>query len=62
MYRIERDSIGEKQVPVDAYYGVQALRAAENFPITGLKCHPGIIVSLEVSGQAIRLFPTVLFA
>ena len=36
-YRIEHDSIGEKQIPKDAYYGVQTLRAAENFFITGLK-------------------------
>ena len=33
-YRIEHDSIGEKQIPKDAYYGVQTLRAAENFFIT----------------------------
>ena len=26
-YRIEHDSIGEKEVPIDAYYGVQTLRA-----------------------------------
>ena len=35
-YRIERDSIGAKDVPKDVYYGVQSLRAAENFHITGL--------------------------
>ena len=34
-YRIEKDSIGEKQVPVDAYYGVQSMRGCENFHITG---------------------------
>ncbi len=34
-YRLEHDSIGEKQVPVNAYYGVQSLRGNENFPITG---------------------------
>ena len=31
MYRIEQDSIGDKQVPMDAYYGVQSLRGCENF-------------------------------
>ena len=36
-YRLESDSVGEKQVPVDAYYGVQTLRAFENFNITGRK-------------------------
>ncbi|MBX2860417.1 MAG: aspartate ammonia-lyase [Vampirovibrio sp.] len=35
-FRIEKDSIGEKQVPADAYYGVQALRGKENFPISGI--------------------------
>lgn len=44
-YRIEHDSIGEKQIPRDAYYGVQTLRAAENFFITGLKIHPEFINS-----------------
>ncbi len=35
-YRKEHDSLGEKDVPVDAYYGVQTVRAIENFPITGI--------------------------
>ena len=34
-YRVERDSIGVKDIPEDVYYGVQSLRAAENFHITG---------------------------
>ena len=45
-FRIERDSIGEKQVPVDAYYGVQSLRAKENFKISGKKVHPEFISSI----------------
>jgi aspartate ammonia-lyase len=36
-YRIERDSMGERQIPASAYYGIQTLRAIENFPISGLK-------------------------
>ena len=36
-YRLEHDSIGDRKVPADAYYGVQTLRAAENFRITGLR-------------------------
>lgn len=36
-YRTERDSMGEKQIPADAYYGIQTLRAIENFPISGLR-------------------------
>src|SRR5512136_2961123 len=35
--RIERDSLGEVQVPAQALYGVQTQRAVENFPISGLK-------------------------
>lgn len=45
-YRIEEDSIGERQVPADAYYGVQSLRGAENFPITGEHIAPEMIESL----------------
>lgn len=36
MYRIEQDSLGEKKIPGDVYYGVQTLRAKENFTITGI--------------------------
>lgn len=39
-FRIEKDSLGEKQVPARAYYGIQSLRAAENFPISRHKAHP----------------------
>src|SRR5918994_3251514 len=35
--RIERDPLGEKAVPAGALYGIQTLRAAENFPVSGLK-------------------------
>ena len=34
--RIEHDLLGEREVPDDALYGVQTLRALENFPITGI--------------------------
>jgi len=36
-YRIEKDSMGEMQVPADAYYGASTARAVENFPISGLR-------------------------
>ena len=39
-YRIERDSMGERQIPETAYYGIQTLRAMENFPISGIKPLP----------------------
>ena len=38
MYRIEKDSLGEKQIPSDALYGIHAWRAKENFP--GNTCFP----------------------
>jgi aspartate ammonia-lyase len=36
-FRTEKDLLGEKQIPFDAYYGVQTLRALENFQISGVK-------------------------
>ncbi len=42
-FRIESDSIGSRKVPKDAYYGVQALRASNNFNITGLNIHPEFV-------------------
>lgn len=51
-YRVEKDSIGTKDVPEDVYYGVQSLRAAENFHITGLNMHPEIINSLAYIKKA----------
>ncbi len=51
-YRIEKDSIGAKDIPQDVYYGVQSLRAAENFHITGLTMHPEIINSLAYIKKA----------
>ena len=50
-YRMEADSIGTKQVPADAYYGVQSLRGAENFKITGHMLHP-----LFIKNMAKKLF------
>lgn len=45
-YREERDSLGARKMPKDVYYGLQTLRAAENFKITGLKIHKEFIKSL----------------
>ncbi|KGA96833.1 aspartate ammonia-lyase [Alkalihalobacillus alcalophilus ATCC 27647 = CGMCC 1.3604] len=42
-YRIERDLLGEKEVPKDAYYGIQTMRARDNFPITGYPPHEELI-------------------
>ncbi|MGN0372880.1 MAG: aspartate ammonia-lyase [Enterocloster sp.] len=44
--RNESDSIGTMEVPVKAYYGVQSLRAKNNFRITGRPLHPEFIKNL----------------
>ncbi|HET9789614.1 MAG TPA: hypothetical protein VFP47_20940, partial [Pyrinomonadaceae bacterium] len=43
--RTERDLLGEKQIPVDAYYGVQTARALENFKLSGvlINHYPGFV-------------------
>jgi len=41
--RIEKDPLGELAVPADALYGVQTLRAVQNFPISGLKPLPAFV-------------------
>jgi fumarate hydratase, class II len=41
--RTERDPLGEKAVPAGALYGIQTLRAAENFPISGLRPLPAFV-------------------
>src|SRR2546427_4603082 len=44
-FRVERDPLGDLQVPADAYYGVQTVRAAENFPISGLRAPADLVVA-----------------
>jgi fumarate hydratase class II len=51
-YRIERDSLGELQVPVEALYGVQTQRAVLNFPISGLRPWRAFIWSMAVIKHA----------
>ena len=50
--RTERDSIGSINLPDGAYYGVQSMRAKENFPMTGRLMHPYMIESLVVIKKA----------
>lgn len=47
-YRLEKDFLGSKEIPKEAYYGIQTLRAAENFPITGYRIHPELIRALAI--------------
>jgi fumarate hydratase class II len=44
-FRIERDPLGEVQVPADAYYGAQTERAVQNFAISGLRAPADLIVA-----------------
>ena len=41
--RVERDPLGTREVPAGALYGIQTLRALENFPISGLKPLPAFV-------------------
>ena len=44
--RKEHDFLGDLEVPDEVYYGVQTMRAVENFNITGQKLDPDFIVAL----------------
>ncbi|WJH35946.1 aspartate ammonia-lyase [Paenibacillus aurantius] len=46
--RIERDFLGTKEIPKEAYFGIQTMRAAENFPITGYRVHSELIRALAI--------------
>ena len=54
-FRIEKDFLGEKEIPVDAYYGVQTMRATENFPITGYRLHASLITAMAMVKKAAAL-------
>lgn len=54
-YRIESDSLGEKLVPKDAYYGIQSLRGKENFQITKQKVHSEMIKAVAITKKAAAL-------
>ena len=51
-FRIERDSMGELQVPADALWGAQTQRAVQNFPISGLTLPRTFIAALGLVKQA----------
>ncbi|MCE5169991.1 aspartate ammonia-lyase [Paenibacillus profundus] len=53
--RTEKDFLGEKEVPVEAYYGIQTLRAVENFPITGAHMNEELIRGLAIVKKAAAL-------
>jgi fumarate hydratase class II len=51
-YRIEKDSLGEVQVPSAAYYAAQTQRAVMNFPISGMKPYPAFVWSMAAVKRA----------
>src|SRR3989337_3074555 len=53
--RREHDSLGEKDVPAEAYYGIQTLRALENFPISGRRASPYLIRATVLVKKAAAL-------
>jgi fumarate hydratase class II len=50
-YRIEKDSMGELQVPSDALYAAQTQRAIDNFPVSGLAMPPAFIKTVALIKQ-----------
>jgi aspartate ammonia-lyase len=53
--RQEKDSLGIRDVPEDVYYGIQTLRAVENFPVTGRREPPELVRAYAVLKQAAAL-------
>jgi len=51
-FRIEKDSLGEMQVPADALWGAQTQRAVENFPISNLRFPREFIAALGMIKKA----------
>ena len=50
--RVEKDSIGPKEIPAHVYYGVQTARAVENYPISGMRAHPTLIRAIAMIKRA----------
>ena len=50
--RQEKDSLGYKDVPSSAYYGVQTARAIENYPISGMRANPTLIRAIAMEKEA----------
>jgi len=50
--RLEKDSLGQIEVPFRAYYGIQTQRAVENYPISGYRAHPQLIRAIGMIKKA----------
>src|SRR5579863_2429267 len=53
--RTEKDSLGERQVPAEAYYGIQTQRAIDNYPISGHRADPLLIKAIGCVKKAAAL-------
>src|SRR5215216_4293111 len=54
--RTEKDSLGEREIPSDVYYGIQTVRAIENFPISGLRPFPQLVTAtVQIKKAAARV-------
>ena len=58
--RVERDTMGEMQVPEDAYYAAQTQRALENFPISGIRMPRAMISALGLVKRCAAVVNTEL--
>jgi aspartate ammonia-lyase len=54
-FRVERDPLGDFQVPAHAYYGIQTARALDNFPISGLRAAPELVEATIQVKKAVTL-------
>jgi len=50
--RVEKDSLGQREVPFSVYYGIQTLRAVENYPISGYRAHRELIRAMGMVKKA----------
>ena len=53
--RLEKDSLGTRYVSADAYYGIQTIRAVENFPISDQRAHPALVDACVTIKKAVAL-------
>jgi len=53
--RIDKDSLGQLEVPAHAYYGIQTQRAIDNYPISGYRAHPQLIRAIGMVKKAAAL-------
>lgn len=50
--RLEKDLLGQREIPDEVYYGIHTLRALENFPLSGYKVEPVLIKAIALIKKA----------